>query len=794
MPSNTLTHADPLTLTLAADVRLTKPDFINDQIWELRMQGGEPPALVLQTTFGLRARWMRIFPRFIRKDKTLSDPAQFHTPPHIHAIYPNYIRLTCAPLSGLDVQIEYWAVSSQVIACRTQLKNASILKEQIRLEWAVLLSPLEDGVGMSPVSSANSCYLTGRSGDLVPVMLLEGCTSPSSGSYPALILDLDLYPGNAQACTWTCAALDQEESSLELARKTLQLDWNRLAARIEMQNMSQKVEIHTGREDWNAVFMLTQTVAAGLFVTGGGILPHPSFVLARQPDHGYSFRGDGSDYSGLWRGQTALDTLFLSSLILPGGAHLAQGLVENLLAIQDETGRIDWRANLAGHMQKNRQLAQPVLAGLAWQVSRYLNDSNAWLAGLYPGLVRFFQAWFRPEMDQDEDGFPEWEHPQQTGLEELPLYNPWQATAQGVEPRWVEAPALAAFLYRECQSLIEIARQIEQPQDLPWLEARLASLRSTLETSWDARAGLYRYRDRQSHQSQEGGLLKSWQGPGKFSLRRTFKTPQRLQLQFAPFEDNTRRLNVRLTGLTAEGEVIEEFGPRRWTWAMQQARATSQNLFKSLTQIEVEGALADDWVSLRRVDHRQEDISLFLPLWAGIPTPAQAKKMVEGILASFFRQPYGAPIFHSEQHPTTPPSLNGVSPLWIHLVGQGLLAYGFRKTAMELVTHTLDAISTSLKRYHSFHEFYDATSGQPVGEPNHLHGLAPSGLFLELIGIQKLDPKEILIRDFNPFPFTVTVKYRGMIIACHSTDTLITFPTGQTARISGPGLHRITLE
>jgi hypothetical protein len=53
------TGGNPLTLTLAADTRFSHPDYTDDQIWELRLQGGEPPALVLQTTYGLRARWMR---------------------------------------------------------------------------------------------------------------------------------------------------------------------------------------------------------------------------------------------------------------------------------------------------------------------------------------------------------------------------------------------------------------------------------------------------------------------------------------------------------------------------------------------------------------------------------------------------------------------------------------------------------------------------------------------------------------------------------------------------------------
>jgi len=70
-----LAPGDPLCLTLAADSRLSIPDYLNDHIWELVIGGGEPPALSLQTTYGLRAKAMRLFLRFSENGKSVSDPA-----------------------------------------------------------------------------------------------------------------------------------------------------------------------------------------------------------------------------------------------------------------------------------------------------------------------------------------------------------------------------------------------------------------------------------------------------------------------------------------------------------------------------------------------------------------------------------------------------------------------------------------------------------------------------------------------------------------------------------------------
>ena len=125
-------------------------------------------------------------------------------------------------------------------------------------------------------------------------------------------------------------------------------------------------------------------------------------------------------------------------------------------------------------------------------------------------------------------------------------------------------------------------------------------------------------------------------------------------------------------------------------------------------------------------------------------------------------------------------------PLWVNLIGQGLLAYGYQTEVMELVCRTMDAVRGSLKRVTFFREYYDADTGQAIGERNHLRGLAPLGLFLKLIGIEKMTPKGILIK-FNSFPAKVTVKYRSTILSVRAAETVITFSNGQTARVSGPG-------
>ena len=97
-----LALGDPLCLTLAADFRFGGADYLNDHIWELDPVSGEPSALSLHTTYGLRARSMRLFPRFGEGRLTVTNPADFSRAPRLRAFYPNFLEVDFAPLENLD--------------------------------------------------------------------------------------------------------------------------------------------------------------------------------------------------------------------------------------------------------------------------------------------------------------------------------------------------------------------------------------------------------------------------------------------------------------------------------------------------------------------------------------------------------------------------------------------------------------------------------------------------------------------------------------------------------------------
>lgn len=798
MSSWDLTNGDPICLTLAADARLPGADFLDDQVWELRLSGGEPPALALETTYGLRAQRVRVFPRFILSDDQRSDPAGFHSPPVIRQFYPNYLALAFFPFEELEVQAEYWIPASRAAAGRLLLINHSILPINFRLEMATLLVP----GGMAAPGETGAQVLTGETGGLQPVLMMSGTPLAAGGPFPALALDLTLYPGNTRQVTWVMAAQRDPQSARETAQSVLNRSWDAEVARIELLNQSQGLRIETGNREWDALLAMTQKNAFGLFQVNRANLPQASFVLARRPEHGYTPRGDGADYPLTWAGQTALDAYYLASL-LPGAPELAAGLLRNFLAAQDGEGRIDWRPGLGG--QRTRRLAQPVLACLALQVAHAQRDEEArydWLNEIYPGLLRFFQNWFRPEHDGDGDGIPEWENALQSGLDECPVFNRFSPEPKGTDASRVESPSLTAMLYQECASLIEMAQAIGPSADdeLRWLKETLARLGEGLEEAWDEEAGLYRYRDYASHLSLAGMSVVSFQGSGVFGTKRRFKQPRRLVMRLEAYEERTYAAHLTITGYTPQGEASETIGPRAFAWLSGQAHAVTQNTYLAIEQVEAQGLGPRDRGRVFAPDLTQEDCSLLLPLWAGACSPERARRLVETNLLPRYRRPYGISLApagqESEQPQLAAPvggPLNSVSMLWNHLLGEGLLRYGYRQEAGALVENLFEAAAAALKQQHAFPQWYQAENSQPYGERAHLHGFAPLGLFLKTLGIQEISTHHILLDGFSPYPFPVTVQYRRVNITCHRDRTEVAFAGGVPVSVDQPGPHRLIL-
>lgn len=774
---------DPLCLTLAADWRLSAIDYTDDPIWELSFTRGDPAAVLLYGSYGLRARDMRLFPRFTEGAVTLSDPAAFDTPPRLAVFSPNRLNLAFSPFPGLDIETEYWLPQGGLLAGRIALTNSGVTRRKMRLDWVALLSPTgEEGEPMLPIRRTAVQVLQGHTANLWPVLFFTGGPEAVRSPYPALSHAVELLPGAQRRFTWVLASHTDPEESFRLARQTAARNWDAEMARIEMTNTS-ALNITTGDPDWDAAFALGQSQAHSLLLSPSAHLPHPAPVGARRPDDGFSPAGDGSDASPLWTGYTPLDAWMLCQSLLPGSPQAATGLVRNFLVTRDGEGWLDNRPGLGG--QRSGLLAQPLLADLVWRIYQHTRD-RAFLEESLPPLMDHLQAWFGETQDRDGDGIPEWARLDQTGFEDNPTFARWPVWGQGADIRLFESPDLCALLYNECQTLIKIAAELGRPEPASGLQALADNLRSAVEASWDGRAVTYRYWDRDNHQSARGETLGQRKGEGQVVIDQVFELPQRALVRLETPDQTSPAAEVYVHGVLPNGQHrVQRLGRAALGWLPGRATATLETLFAELEHVQVTGLPPRATLKVALVDTRREDHTLLLPLWAGIPAEARARSLIDRKIMKpeQYGWPFGLPASPRPPKGAGNESLSSVWLPWNIMVAEGLLRYGQRPAAAILVGKLMGAIISNLKREGSFRKLYHAETGQGLGDRNALLGLPPLGLFLHTLGVRIRSPWEVEVYALNPFPWPVKIQYRGLTVECLAEETVVLFPDGQSVSV-----------
>jgi len=788
-----LKSGDPGGFILAADARCISTDYVNDQIWNLHLERNEPPSLTLRTTYGLRAPSFRLFPRFIEGDTTVNDPSRFNSPPVVKQFYPNFVRVAFSPFMGIDVEAEYWVPDSHAIAGRVQITNSRLSTRQIRFEWAALLRPSSDGKPMIVSEMEAATILVGQTGNIFPVLFMTGGPEASAGPYPALSIDMDLAPGGTRQFIWAHAGLIDIESSFRLAKEIVMRDWDSELARLDILN-GRLLEIGTGNKDWDSALALAQKSALGMFIGPTELLPNRSFVFSRQPDQGFSPRGDGNDYTHMWNGQSVMEADFLISLILPSVPDLAKDVFENFLLTQTQKGYIDWKPGLGG--QRGRMLATPLLANSAWRIYQATED-RSFLEKVFPQLVSFVQTWFTPEQDRDGDGIPEWIHTLQSGYEDNPAFSQWYAWSQGVDITKTESPALCAFLYHELQLLLLMAQELAITGPILALEALADNLKSAVEASWDPQSDIYRYWDRESHLNTHGDPLGTHQGPGEISIHLSFNQPVRLLFHVKSADDRQRQVNIFIHGMGASGSHrVESISESDFQWYLGRGNVTSKRVYQEVEHIQIEGLSSEDQVTVRVVDLTLQDQTLLLPLWAGIPDQNRAEILVNHTIKdeTRFWHAHGIPAFVHHHTDNDIDACHNIHIPWNNLIGEGLVKYGYLEEAVTLFSRLMAAIVENLKKNQAFFQHYHSQTGKGIGELHALSGLPPLGLFLKILGVNILSSKRVFLKGHNPFPWPVTVKFRGLTILRESKQTKITFPGGQTAVIRNPKPRIVTID
>jgi len=770
---------DPLHLTLAADSRLCTPDYVNDHIWEVELGTSDPPAISLYTTFGLRARSMRLFLRFTENNNTITDPNTFIEKPSLRRFHPNFLTIDFAPFENMFASAEFWVPQSHAIAGRVVFTNRSNATRQLKLEVCAALAPL-DGQSIIPTQQQLVNILAGQTSGITPVVFLTGGSKHGPGPHPSLMLDLELGPGSTRQLNFAEAALDTIPASFELARHSAARAWEAEHVRIEMLDASQVLDIRTADPHWDAALAFSQKAAHALFFNRSDHLPFPSFVHARQPEHGFSRKRDGTDHPPAWNGQSPLESYYISS-ILHGSPQISKELLLNFLASQTEDGEVDNKPGLAG--QRSKLMAAPMLASLAWKYYQTTGDES-FLHEVLPKLLKFFWAWFSSAHDRNRDGVPEWDHILQSGFEDNPIFDVWNPWSQGLDISLVHSPSLEAMLYREAQSLMKIAKELNKPdEETALVQAQAEALKSSIEASWNERNSYYSYRDRETGLASTGSIIARKKGDGNMRPKFESQLPVRLLIEILTKNPAARRPEVEISEHFAKtkGEAETILG-HQFHWRTGGLVATSQKVYMRVGRVTVRGLEEKDRINVKVIDTAGEDITLALPVWAGVVDQDKVNALIERNLraADRFDRPFGMPSLPFAPDPQAEPVSMGVHFPWNQLIGEGLVAYGFRAEATRLVTHMMNAVIQNLKQNRAFYQRYHAEKGSGIGERNSLHGLAPVGLFMLALGVTILSTTRVKLEGRNLFPWPVTIKYKGLSIVRGADQTVVTFANGES--------------
>ncbi len=109
----------------------------------------------------------------------------------------------------------------------------------------------------------------------------------------------------------------------------------------------------------------------------------------------------------------------------------------------------------------------------------------------------------------------------------------------------------------------------------------------------------------------------------------------------------------------------------------------------------------------------------FVPLWAGIATHAQAKRMIEEHLLNprEFWAPYGIRTLAATDPHYDPRHGYWRGPVWVvssYLIMHGLMNYGYRKQALQVARRTQKLLVRDLKKTGGMNECYNPDTGAPT--------------------------------------------------------------------------------
>lgn len=778
--------------TLAADARLSTTRYADDQSWELTLGVEETTALALQTRYGGRAGLVSIVPMWQHEGRVIHQYQAYAIPPLITAFAPGYLRVQASLSLQLAVQIEYWVMDSNAVGAKITLSNAHDHETEVTLDLlgVVGINNREQKVAIIPLEPGEQLGMAlGKIGNIEPVIRLEGAASTVAEGANTTKLTRKITIGSRKKAVvrWVHAALPTWKESAAVALKWLEQDWSKAFSRIDQAAQAIPM-LETGDETLDSVLATAWQQWVQGFINPPPALPFKMVVPLRYPERGFSLSGDGSDIDRTWGGSSPQQSYLAAMNVAPINTELAQGILRNYLAVQKPDGWIDWKPGQPLLPTQESTLCPPLLARLAWTLYQYTED-EAFLRESLPKLVRFFNRWLQPDQDADGDGFPEWQSEAQMGYAFLPTFAAWQTWGQGADIRTVETPDLIAYLISEAHSLREIANHLHDETTQKQLQPQIERLTAALESLWNTEARRFSYRDRDTHSTQAGQtLFNEARGMDIIPIAAELKPAARIILRVKGGTDVQPNCTFTLEGIDPSGAPItESIEGSALDWVRGQGVVSSRSTFSQLDRVKVDRLSRVYLVDVLTLDTAKEDLTQYLPLWAGGLSTEHASALIARLTdTQIFWRATGVPMVPATDpnyDPSNADGGGGIWPYWQTLIMDGLIEHGAIAQATELYKRLLNAQAATLRQHKSFREFYHAERPEGLGD-RRLSGIPSLHLLLRVLGVRIISPTSV----WTGSPFTwgspVKITQHGVTVDRSTERTIITFP----------GIEPITLE
>ncbi len=778
----------PFEYFLAADARSSQTDYRDDQAWTLRLGKGDEAAMAFQTQFGGRAGLVSLVPMWRRGDRVVYQQQAYAKPPQVTCFAPNLLQVEAAPLPDTALVARFWLMESRAAGgefCLTN-KSADVIRLQLELFGHAIINSRQVRLNVLTLGDGTLALHLGQIGNINPVATMAEASAEIYGgriSSPKIGAVLELPPGQTARLPFAVAGLEDMRDSFSLALNWMSQPWERHFEGIE-RAAAAVPRIYSGNDEWDRVIDLSYAHLIKAFMRATEHLPQASIVANRAGNRGWSRRGDGGDHIRAWAGQEPTFSYLAAGATINIDAELAKGLIRNYLAAQDESGFVDRRPGLGG--QRQGILMMPILARLSLLVHQRADDPE-FLREVYPGLVGFFGRWLQSDMDADDDGAPEWRTERQMGYVAFPTFGQSQYWAQGADIAQMETPDLLAYLIAEADALRQIADLLGEEESAQIIAKQLAMMETSLEEFWDGRR--YSYRDRDTHLTAEADeLLHRGAGDQTHELNHALLTPARVVVRVVGGVSQRPRITLKLEGLDENGdECAIEAAAEAFDWQNRQGVYTTEKPLSQVRRLRIEGLSRVYKVYATTIDSSRLDINALMPLISPrLPQERAAALVKLAMDEAHFLRPNGLTMVSASDRNFDPSNARGGGGIWMYwmsLIGEGMMAAGFRREATALVKRALDGLARVLAREGKLSQFYHADEAKGFGEDHHIGGIAPLKLLGDVLGVAIIAPDRVWVGGEFTWGEAIRIEQHGVVVERDAGETRIEFPTSHRAQL-----------